>query len=139
MHNQNKASVNPYLTFGGNCREAMTFYKDSLNGELEMLPFKGSPMEVAEEYQDKIMHATLRFGDAVIMASDSMPGQEIQSGNAVHISIASPNLEEAEKSFENLSKGGTVTMPFEETFWGAKFGMLTDKFGIHWMVNCELK
>jgi PhnB protein len=85
------------------------------------------------------MHATLKFGEAVIMASDSMPGQEVKNGNSIRLSISAQNLEEAERIFNNLSRGGKITMPFEKTFWDAQFGMLTDKFGIHWMINCELK
>ncbi len=135
----NKVSLNPYLTFLGNCREAMTFYKECLNGELEMNLFEGSPMEVPQEWKNKIMHATLKFDDAVIMASDNMPGQEVKNGNSIHLSISTQNIEVAGQIFNNLSRGGKIIMPFEKTFWGDQFGMLTDKFGIHWMVNCELK
>jgi len=138
MHNEENATLNPYLTFDGNCREAMSFYKESLNGELDIMPFEGSPVDVPENHKQKVMHATLRFGNAVLMASDSMPGQTISSGNSVHLSIAAHNLEEAQSFFENLSKGGKIIMPFKKTFWGAKFGILSDKFGINWMVNCEL-
>ena len=72
------------------------------------------------------------------MASDSMPDQEVNQGNNIHISIASPSLEEAERFFNNLAQGGNVILPFSEQFWEAKFGMLIDKFGVNWMVNCQL-
>ncbi len=139
MHESDKTTVNPYLTFAGNCREAMEFYKSGTNGELEIMPFEGAPVEVPDDYRQNIMHSTLRFGDAVIMASDSMPGQEVKHGNGNFISIAATSIEEAESLYNNLSAGGQVVMPFEETFWDAKFGMFIDKFGIGWMVNCEVK
>lgn len=138
MHEKNRVTVNPYLTFAGNCREAMTFYKEALNGDLQLLPFEGSPVEVPYSYKNNIMHATLRFGDAVIMASDSMPDQEVSHGNGVHISISVNDPEKAKQFFNNLSKGGKVVMPFDKTFWDALFGMCIDKFGVSWMVNCQL-
>jgi len=135
----NKTTANCYLAFSGNCREAMTFYEEALQGKLEIMPFEGSPMEVPDDYKNKVMHATLTFGDAMIMASDGMPGQEVSQGNNVHISINATTVDEAEKYFNNLSVGGQIIMPLADTFWGAKFGMLTDKFGVQWMVNCELE
>ena len=134
-----KTTINPYLAFNGNCREAMTFYQNSVDGNLEIMPFESSPVDVPEDYQDKIMHASLQFGDAIIMASDGMPGQEVKHGDANAISIGTTNLEEAEKYYQNLSEGGNVLMPFQEQFWGAKFGMFFDKYGIKWMINCKLE
>lgn len=140
MSADKKITVNPYLTFEGNCREAMKFYKEALNGELEMMEFAGSPAadSVPEEYQHNIMHASLVFGDAVIMASDGRPGEPVTMGNGVNISVSVPDAEEGERMFNSLAVGGKVMMPFSEQFWGAKFGMLTDRFGYNWMVNCEL-
>ena len=138
MHHE-KTSLNPYLTFAGNCTEAMNFYKEALDGELELLPFDGSPVEVPEDYKHKVLHATLRFGYGVLMASDGMPDQEITLGNACHLSIAAISEEDGERYFKNLSEGGQIVMPYEKTFWGAKFGMCIDKFGINWMVNVEMK
>lgn len=133
-----QTTVNPYLTFDGNCQEAMEFYKAALNGNLHTMPFEGSPAEVPEEHKNRVMHATLTFGSAVIMASDSMPGTPITHGNGNSISIAAADVNEGEGYFNNLSAGGAVIMPYQETFWGAKFGMCVDKFGVQWMVNCEL-
>jgi len=130
-------TLNPYLTFAGNCREAMNFYKEALDGQLEILPFEGNPVDVPEDYKDKVMHATLRFGDAVVMASDAMPGQPVEHGNANALSIACPTIAEAERFYKNLSDGGTIIMPFEKTFWNSMFGYFTDKFGVSWMVNSE--
>ena len=139
MHNLEKTTINPYLTFNGNCKEAMDFYKNALDGKLEIIPFKDSPMEVPEDFKSKTMHATLTFGDAVIMASDNMPGQTSKQGDSMAISIAENHIESAEKFFNNLSDGAAIIISFEETFWGAKFGMLIDKFGFRWMVNCQLE
>ena len=132
-------TLNPYLSFNGNCREAMTFYKEALDGELNIQTFGDSPMEVKPEDKDRVMHATLTFGDAVLMASDGMPDYEVVFGNSVHLSITALNVEDGERTFNNLSAGGTVVMPWKKTFWGAMFGMCTDKFGINWMVDVELQ
>lgn len=132
-------TVNPYLAFNGNCREAMTFYKKALDGELTLQTFGESPVEVSPEHKDKVMHAILTFGNAIIMASDGMPGHEVKPGNSVNLSIAALTVEDGERMFNNLSAGGTVTMPWNKTFWGAMFGMFTDKFGMDWMINVELK
>lgn len=138
MHHD-KTSLNPYLTFKGNCAEAMNFYKEALGGELEIMTFENSPTPVPEGYEKKIMHATLKFGYAVLMASDGMPDHKVVEGNSVHLSIAAITEEEGEHFFKNLSANGQVIMPFQKTFWGAKFGMCIDKFGINWMINVELK
>ncbi len=132
-------TLNPYLAFNGNCREAMTFYKEALDGELSILTFGDSPMEVLPENRDRVMHATLTFGHAIIMAADGMPEKKVSFGNSVSLSIAALIVEDGECMFNNLSTGGTIIMPWEKTFWGAMFGMCKDKFGIDWMVNVELK
>lgn len=128
---------NPYLTFAGNCREAMTFYKEIVDGELELMTFETAPMELPEGYKTKIMHSTLKFGDAIVMAADAMPGQEIVHGNGSSVIISSPSVENAQKIFTQLAEGGQTQMPFEKTFWGSMFGQCTDKFGINWMLISE--
>ena len=138
MQNQDSVTVNPYLTFDGNCKEVMNFYHEVLGGELEIMPFDGSPAEVPEDYKQKVMHASLRFGNAVIMASDGMPDNDVTFGDAFSISIGCSNVTEGERIFNALSKNGTVIMPFAEMFWGAKFGLFIDQFGVRWMVNCQL-
>ncbi|MGE3802621.1 MAG: VOC family protein [Candidatus Kapaibacterium sp.] len=139
MENGTTISLSPYLGFNGNCREAMNFYQNAIGGELEFHTFEGMPTEVPEEYKERIMHASLRSGNLSLMASDSLPGQspEIINGNSVSISIWTGDLASADNLFTSLSEGGTVTMPFQPVFWGGTFGMLTDKFGIDWMVSCE--
>lgn len=139
MMKDKQRSINPYLTFAGNCEKAMNFYKEVFNGQLELMRFEGSPVEVPDAFKQNILHATLTFGHAMIMASDDMQGNEMKAGNNISISVSEYDSEKAKKIFENLSTEGFVIMPYEKTFWGAEFGMCTDKFGINWMVNCELE
>ena len=130
----------PYLGFNGNCEEAINFYNDVFNGEITQLGRYGeSPMETADELKDKIMHARLQFGDTLIMFSDMMGKHEAQAGNMISLSIDCDSTDQLEKVFSGMSQGGKVTMPLQDQFWGARFGMLTDKYGIHWMFNCEKK
>lgn len=131
--------VAPYLNFNGNCREAMTFYKKCLGGELNLMPFGDAPIETPAGAKDKIMHSTLQVGNAYIMASDAMPGQATQAGTNVHLSINCESSAEVDKLFKALSENGRVTMPLQDTFWGARFGMVADQFGINWMFNYDKK
>ena len=131
--------LNPYLNFDGNCEEAINFYADVLGGEIKMLMrFSEAPpgeFEAEESWKDKVMHATLEFGDGnTILFSDHVhPGYS--QGNNAHMSLNIGEDETAEKVYNSLAEGGIQTMPFAEVFWGGKFGMLTDKFGVHWMVS----
>jgi PhnB protein len=134
--------LNPYLFFNGNCEEAFKFYAELLRGKIEMMmPHRGSPAEghVGPEWQDKIMHARLSFGDQTLMASDAPPGRgaDAMKGFSVSVNVDSPA--EAERIFRGLAEGGTVQMALEETFWAERFGMLVDRFGTPWMINCEKK
>ena len=126
-----------YLNFDGNCRDAMRFYERCLGGELQMMPFAEGPRDIPKEAKDRIMHAKLTKGTTVLMASDIMPGMQFQQGTNFSLCVATENLEETEKLFAALGEGGRVTMPLQDTFWGARFGMLTDQFGINWMLNFE--
>lgn len=138
MNDGLNTNINPYLTFPGNCEQAMTFYKDVFDGDLETMPYEESPVDVPDDYKNKLMHATLRFGKAVLMAADAQPGQEINFGDGIHISVNVPTVDLAEQYFNQLAASGTIITPFELTFWGAKFGMLTDRFGVNWMVHAEV-
>jgi len=135
--------LNPYLAFNGECEDAMNFYKDCLGGEIESLNrFKDGPKEmmgepVPEHLLGKVMHMTLRFDENVIMASDSMKQQTV--GGNVTLSIGMDSVEKMDAIFNKLSSGGEVSMPLQDTFWGARFGMFTDKFGVSWMFNCHGK
>ena len=131
--------LNPYLLFNGQCEAAFKFYEKCLGGKIEvMLTHAGTPAEehVPAEWRDKILHARLVVDDSVLMASDAPPGGYQQpQGFSVSLQLKDP--EKAERIFHALAEGGTVQMPFEETFWAARFGMLKDQFGIPWMINCE--
>lgn len=140
------ATVNPYLTFDSKCAEAFAFYKSVFGGEYsylgkfkDMPPIEGQgPMSEADA--EKIMHVSLPISkDTVLMGSDSSEafGQTTIIGNNFSVSINTDSQEEADKLFSGLSAGGKVTMPMSKTFWGAYFGMFTDKFGVQWMVNFD--
>ncbi len=138
------ASVNVYLNFDGNCEEAFTFYKSVFGGEFpyigrfgEMPPQEGMP-PLPEEMRNKIMHVSLQISkETSIMGSDTGGewASSFKQGNNFSISINAETKSEADKLFNGLSSGGTVTMPMDKTFWGDYFGMFTDKFGINWMVS----
>jgi len=130
---------NVYLNFDGNTRDAMTFYKKCLAAELDMQTFGDMPAGGGPPgSENRVMHARLTKEGAVIMASDSMPGQGVVMGNNFLINIDCATVAEQDEYFNALSAGGKVMMPLQETFWGARFGMLADKFGVQWMLNCEL-
>jgi PhnB protein len=135
----NKLSLYPYLTFNGNCREAMEFYKECLNGSLEISSFGDAPMESPEEAKNLVMHARLTVDNIVLMASDDMPGRPATWGvENISLSIDCTSQEQVFSLLEKISSGGVVTMPAELTFWGAYFGMAIDKFGIRWMFNYDV-
>lgn len=128
-----------YLTFDGNCEEAMLYYKDVFDGEFTMtMRFSEGPPEYSNpEIENKIMHQTLVFGNGCeLKASDSFH-EPLNKGNNFHVSIATNDEEEAVAFFNGLAENGTITMPFEEVFWGGKFGSCIDKFGVQWMVSFE--
>ena len=131
--------TNPYLYYSGNCEAAFKFYANALGGKiLAMVTHAETPAaaQTAPEWQQKIIHARIALGDTVLMASDAPPGRQApMSGFSVTLNLAEPA--EAERMFHALADGGTVGMPIQETFWAKRFGMLTDKFGTPWMVNCE--
>jgi PhnB protein len=132
-------TINPYLNFNGNCAEAFRFYADTLGGrDLQIMKFGDSPMagQVAETEKDMVMHARFLVGDIMIMGSDAPGGRYNKpQGYAINIGVDTP--EDAEHIFGALSQGGNIGMPIAETFWAKRFGMVTDRFGTHWMVNCE--
>ena len=129
-----------YVTFAGNCEEAMNFYKEAIGAEILLVNRMGdSPMEIAENLKNKIMHARLQIGENQLYMSDTFDPSTLKQGNNVSLSIQVDDTAKLEKLFNDLSAGGKVTMPLADAFWGARFGMFIDKFGIHWMLNCELK
>ncbi|MEO7995825.1 MAG: VOC family protein [Gemmatimonadaceae bacterium] len=129
----------PYLNFDGNTREAMTFYQKCMGSgaELAVQTF-GEAQGEKGPMSDRVMHARLSGGTMVLMASDTMVGQPFIVGNNVWITQDCESVSEIDRLFSAFSEGGQVLMPLETQFWGARFGMLIDKFGINWMFNCEL-
>jgi PhnB protein len=129
----------PYLVFNGECEAAFKFYAECLGGKIEaMMPHRGTPVEqhVSPDWQDKILHARLNTGDAVLMGSDAPPRRyDEPRGFSVSLQVKDPA--EAERIFRALAEKGSVRMPLDKTFWAQRFGMLVDRFGIPWMVNCE--
>jgi PhnB protein len=131
-------SLVPYFTFAGNCREAMNFYKECLNGQItQMQSFEeahmaGDPRTNAQH----IIHAELVADGILLMASDGMIDFAAKPGNNVSLNINLTDTAEQERIFNALAQGGTVSMPLQDTFWGARYGMLTDRFGVNWMLNC---
>jgi len=138
------ATINPYLTFEGNCEEAFNFYRTVFGGEFTYLGrFHEMPDEfdIPEGQEDYVMHVSLPIGDeTVLMGSDTSEafGDPVKKGNNFSISVNTDSREEADRFFNGLSENGGIIMPMNETFWGSYFGMLTDKFGIQWMVSFEL-
>lgn len=130
--------LNPYLNFNGQCEAAFKFYEQCFGGKNLMIMRHGeAPMgEQSPEFRDKIMHAHLNVGDAVLMGSDAPP-QRYQAPQGFYVSYGLKDTAEAERIFKTLSESGNVQMPLQETFWAARFGMVVDRFGIPWMINCE--
>ncbi len=131
--------VQPYLFFNGRCEEAVEFYRNVLGAEVEMtMRYKESPEPpppgmVPDGWEDKIMHTSFKIGESVIMASDGCSPEVGFQGFS--LSLALPDEDAARRVFAALSEGGEVQMPLSETFWSSCFGMLTDRFGIGWMVT----
>ena len=136
------ATTNTYLNFNGNCEEAFNFYKSALGGEFGNISRfgempKSDDYKVPETDMSKIMHISLPVGTSVLMGSDSCGdwAPTFVQGNNFSVSITPESKQEADTIFNALSEGGQITTPLHNTFWGAYFGMITDKFGINWMVN----
>ncbi len=129
--------IEPYLFFHGTCEEALNFYSACFGGEFEVNRYAGSPMEsqVGPEFRDKIMHATFVAGDLKFMASDGRPGAPPDGQDDIVLSLATADAAEGERVFNALAQGGEVGMPLQEMFWGGRFGELTDRFGVQWMVS----
>ncbi|MGC4002321.1 MAG: glyoxalase/bleomycin resistance/extradiol dioxygenase family protein [Pirellulales bacterium] len=131
--------LHAYLTFEGNCAEALKFYERAIGAKVELAMTHGaSPMaeHSPKEWHDKILHASVRVGSTSFFASDAPPGRYVRpAGFALSINLVDPVL--AEKTFAALSEGGEVGFPLQKTFWAVLFGVVTDRFGTPWMVNCE--
>ncbi|GAC1441793.1 MAG: VOC family protein [Vulcanimicrobiaceae bacterium] len=132
--------LEPYLFFDGNCEQALAFYARVLGGEVGSLTrYEGTPMaeEMPPETRKNVMHATFHAPSIAFMASDSNRASECETGR-IALSLVSKDPVESERVFNALADGGAVSMPYGKMFWGAMFGSLTDRYGIEWMINCEL-
>lgn len=128
-----------YLSFNGSCENAFKFYEKALGGKILMMmrysdaPPDHPPMQMVK---DRIMHARMQIGDRLLMASDA-PAEHFTPPQGFHVQVGVSDPAEAERIYKALAAGGKQTMPMAETFWARRFGMLVDKFGIPWMINCE--
>ncbi|MFC2952162.1 VOC family protein [Marinicaulis aureus] len=136
-------SLNIYLTFDGDCEEAFDYYKSVFGGEFAVKQrFSDGPPEmvgVAEDEKNRIMHVSLPLGDNVLMGSDRAQGHagSLVKGNNFSISFTPSSRAEADAAFDKLKDGGKESMPMQETFWGSYFGMVTDRYGVQWMINMD--
>lgn len=133
--------VQPYLFFGGRCDEALEFYRTALGAEVQFLmrynesPDPMPPGSIPPGFENKVMHSSIVIGESVLMMSDgNVEGTHFQG---IQLSLGMESADEATKVFEVLSRGGAVKMPLMKTFWSPLFGMLTDRFGLDWMINVE--
>ena len=133
-------AVTPYISFKGNCRQAIEFYKTALGAHVLFSQTAGDSPMPGMGPAENIMHCTIKIGDSTIMMSDE-PGPEAAAAAAsqsnISLTLALKDTERARQLFDNLAEGGSVSMPLGKTFWAEAFGMVTDKFGVKWMVNCE--
>lgn len=129
--------VNPYIAYKGNCRQAIEFYKDALGAEVVFMQTVGeSPMSNMGPAEN-IMHCSIQVGKSTVMMCDDPRPEAALAGGNISLAIGLNDAGRAKEIFENLAKDGTVVMPLAKTFWAEAFGMVTDKFGIKWMVNCD--
>ncbi|WKC37532.1 VOC family protein [Ectopseudomonas chengduensis] len=130
--------MHAYLMFDGQCEAAFNRYAEVFGGKLEMMRYADSPedMEVPAEYLQRVMHVCLTVGDQLLMASDNLPQYPYEGIKGCSVSLQVDNVPEAERLYEALSAGGSVQMELQATFWATRFAMLTDRFGVSWMINC---
>ncbi|HEY4220600.1 MAG TPA: VOC family protein [Myxococcota bacterium] len=127
-------TIQPYLNFDGQAEAAMKFYAEALGGKLEIITFGESPMPVEPEHKKRVMHSSLTTDTWKFMASDTMPGQPAKKAGNVSMSLSFTEANEQQRCWDRLAAGANITMPLGEQFFG-KFGMLTDKFGVPWMLD----
>lgn len=130
--------MNAYLSFRGDCEAAFTFYAECLAGTVgQFFRYAGSPMagDVPADWQDKIMHGSVTVGGQMFMGGDVAP-ERYESPKGFSLSLHLDDVPEAERIFQQLASGGRTVMPLEKTFWAARFGMLIDRFGMPWLINC---
>lgn len=129
--------IHAYVQFGGRGAEAIAFYQEHLGASAtEASTFGGSPAAAMApaEWQDKFLHVALTIGDTVLMGSDGMPGQPVTGMQGCSLALSTDSVAQAERIFGALAQGGTVTMPLGPSFFAERFGMVTDQFGVSWMI-----
>ena len=129
--------VNPYISFKGNCRQALEFYKTALGAEVLFVQTVGESPMAGKGPAENIMHATIKVGDSILMMSDDPNPDGEPAGHAISLALGLDDPGRAQQLFDSLSNGGAVIMPLQRTFWAEAFGMLADPFGVKWMVNCD--
>ena len=131
--------ITPYIMFNGTCEEALKFYEKALGGQIkDLMRFEGTPGETMAADKQKVMHSHFAVnGNILFMASDNGGGPQIAPGGPVHLSLNFTDAGHIQNVFSKLGEGGMVTMPLQDTFWGATFGMLTDRYGVNWMFNYD--
>jgi PhnB protein len=131
--------LEPYLFFEGNCEEALTFYKDVFGGEISLMRYEGSPLEseMPPDYKQKVMHGNFKAPTLSFMGADTAPSHH-RHGGIIALSLATTDETEGRRVYAKLAEGGTATMPLDKVFWGGLFGMVTDRFGIDWMISCDV-
>jgi PhnB protein len=137
-------NLNPYLNFNGDAEKAIKLYEKALGARAENvmrwgdLP-PGEGGDVKPEHKNRVMHALLHLGPAELMVADTPADQPAKHGDNSYVNLSFDDVADMKKKFDALAAGGQVTMPLQDTFWGAKFGMLKDAFGVQWMFNCQLE
>ena len=131
--------VKPYLAFSGECQEAINFYADCFDANVtNRITYEDAKMDIPESYRKKLQHAEVKGNGVHILAYDAAPDTPLHGGNNIHMRIDLNDTNKAKTLFKKLSEGGQINNPFNEEQWGALYGRCTDKFGIHWMINCDL-
>jgi PhnB protein len=125
---------NPYITFDGTCNEALQFYTSCFQGEIVFIQYYDEAQKSDSAVRPNVMHSEFKAGAIHFMACDKTPGQNIHKGTNITLYISFNNAKKQDEIFEKLSDKGIVHMPLEATFWGSRLGILTDQFGIHWML-----
>lgn len=132
-------NVKPYLAFSGNCQQAIGFYANCFQADIiKRITYENSKIDILDSYQKKLQHAEIKGNGVHILAYDASPDTPLNTGNKMHMSIDFNDPDKAKDIFKKLSEGGQVNNPFNKEEWGALYGRCTDKFGVHWMLNCDL-
>lgn len=131
--------VNPYLSFQGDCEAAFDLYARCLGGRLgPIFLYGGTPLasNVSSDWANKVMHASVTLGEQILQGADVLP-EQYEAPKGFSLSVQTESTDDAERVFRELGEGGKIVLPLEKTFWSPLFGMVVDRYGIPWMINCE--